>query len=93
MTDRQIAFQTMRTLGCIGTHLFSKNHMLPPKTKKGLAELKIQNESFMYVAKILTGNDDLTMDDLIDIGVNGKDFREYMKPYTNDVRYKEFMEG
>ncbi len=91
-TDRQIAFQAMRTLECIGTYLFSRTHMLPPKTKKGKSELDNEIEGLMFAARVLTGKNDITENDLINIGVNGRNFRDYIQPCTTDTRYEEFME-
>ena len=66
-----------------GSMIFATEHMLPPKTKKAQAETAIKNDAILAITKILLNNDNLTKDDLIDIGVNHKDFNSY----TNSSYY------
>jgi hypothetical protein len=63
----------------IGAIIFSKTHMLPPKTKKAQAETAIKLETMLSIAKLLLNNEELTKDDLIDIAINHGDFWDYMK--------------
>jgi hypothetical protein len=63
----------------IGSMIFCKEHMIPPKTKKAQAETDIQHNTMLSIAKLLLNNEELTKDDLIDIAINHGDFRDYMK--------------
>lgn len=66
-----------RTLDFMGAYIFGCR--LLAKTKKAKTEVEIEAQAMLHTARVLTNNNDLTVDDLIDIAINHKDYIGYLK--------------
>ena len=66
-----------RTLNYMGAYIFGRRFLA--KTKKNKAIIEIEVQTMLHTARVLTNNNDLTVDDLIDIGINHNDYTGYLK--------------